>query len=383
MTDGPFVYQNPQSRPPDARGALAGLQICIQPNLSVRGWPTEAGSNALKGFIALEDACVVDRLRQQGVQIAGSCRMGELGFGLRGDPGAQALDAGGDAARGTDTFGESRFIASRSGCLGFKPSHGLCSRRGLIGLIPSMESLSVVAREPEGAAALLDAICGADPEDFLMPQNEPIPRFSAEPSSPQGKTVGTIRESVEKLDAPQAAAFRKTLDEIQSLGWTVREVSLPSFSLARKVHQTIGSVEASSSAGKFDGVRYGFRASGSANWNEMYLRTRAECFETLLKSYLFQGAYFQFKDYDAFVGACRIRRRLVQEIHSAFETADYLALPSRRPGRDAENAESIRELYDAFEMTLLANLTGIPAVSLPGIHRFDSQDPDFNFSARA
>lgn len=377
MSESPFVYQNPQSRAVDIQGALAELQICIQPNLSVRGWPTEAGSNALKGFVALEDAFVVDRLRQHGASIAGSCRMGELGFGLRGDTVAQALKQGSDAALVTDTFGESRLIASRSDCLGFKPSHGLCSSRGLIGLIPSMGSLAVVAKSPECAAALLDAICGADPEDFSMPQDEPIPRFGGAPSNPKGKTVGTIREASQILDAPEAAAFQKALKEIESLGWIVREISLPSFSLSRKVHQAIGSVEASSSAGKYDGVRYGFRTPGAANWNEMYLRTREECFETLLKSYLFQGAYFQFKDYDAFVDASRIRRRLVEEIRSAFKTADFLALPCRRPGRDAEKAESIQELYDAFEMTLFANITGIPAVNLPGIHGFDSQDLGF------
>lgn len=373
MMEGPFVFRNTQPPPVNAAGVLAGCKICIQPNLSVRGWVTDACSHALKGFIAMEDATVIERLQKSGASIVGSCRMSELGFGIKGDASAQALAEGCDAVLVTDAFGESRILAAQNGLFGFKPSHGICSRRGLIGLIPSMESLAVLTRSADTIASILDVICGADPEDFSMPQDEVMPSFNNPPSS-EVATIGIIQEALEMLNETEAAAFNEALREIERQGAEIRKISLPSFKLRRQVHQVVGAVEASSSAGKYDGVRYGYRAPGTSNWNEMYLKTRAECFGTLLKSYLFQGAYFQFKDYEAFVDASRIRHRLVEETRVAFESVDVLALPTRRAGKSAEDAQSVQDLYNAFEMTLFANVVGVPAVSLPGFLQCESQD---------
>ena len=121
-------------------GELRGLSISFQPNMSVCGWPTTAGSRALEGFTAVYDATAVERLKQAGANVKGSIRMSELGFGLAGDTGAEILSSGrADCVLMTDTMGEARVSACLADAFGFKPSYGLVSRFGLIGLVPSME----------------------------------------------------------------------------------------------------------------------------------------------------------------------------------------------------------------------------------------------------
>ena len=115
--------------------------------MSVRGWPTEAGSVALQGFVAIEDATVIERLQKAGAVIVGCTRMSELGFGLNGDTTGRALcRRRADMALMTDMMGEARMTASRIGVYGFKPTNGIVSRFGLIGLVPSMECFGILAK---------------------------------------------------------------------------------------------------------------------------------------------------------------------------------------------------------------------------------------------
>ena len=137
--DSVFVYRHPETAALKG-GPLQGLRIAIQPNISAAGWPADAGSNALANFTALEDATIVQRLRQAGASLCGATRMSEFGFGLQGSQAGGALqEQAADAELVLDFMGESRLAASRAGVCALKPSYGLVSRFGLIGLIPSME----------------------------------------------------------------------------------------------------------------------------------------------------------------------------------------------------------------------------------------------------
>lgn len=146
-------------------------------------------------------------------------------------------------------------------------------------------------------------------------------------------------------------------------------MSFPDYPLFALVHRIAGSVEASSCAGRYDSVRYGPRAPGARNWNEMYLLSRGAAFGPLVKSYLFQGAFFQFERYGAFEDACRIRARLLAGMRQLTAHADFLLLPAGgRPGKDgaADAASaSLPGTYAEFASTLFANVTGQPALYLP------------------
>lgn len=361
-----FSYVDPS--PPLADGPLAGKSVVIQPNMSVRGWPTEAGSAALEKFVALEDATSVERLRAAGAKIVGSVRMAELGLGLAGDSTARVLSEGRcEVGLITDTMGEARLAASAAGAVALKPSYGIISRYGLIGLVPSMECYGLIAKTPGEVAGVLAALAGADERDPSMLEEVP-PGLTDLGGEGDGMAVaGVACECVDALDSADRDAFQAALSRMEAANTRVQEVSLPDFDLFRLVHNVVGSAEASSSAGKYDGVRYGHRAPGTENWNEMYLESRAESFGPLVKSYLFQGAYYQFQDYAAFESACRIRRRLVRMMEALFETVDVLVCPTRRAGHDAEAATTIDEVYDAFALALPANVTGQPCLSVPGL----------------
>jgi aspartyl-tRNA(Asn)/glutamyl-tRNA(Gln) amidotransferase subunit A len=366
-----------QSQSPETRlgGPLAGLRVVIQPNLSVCGWPTTAGSLGLEGFVALEDATVVTLLRQAGAVIVGSALMSELGFGLAGDTVTQALTEGyADVGLMTDTMGEARLAAAKAGLFAFKPSYGIVSRLGLIGLVPSMECVGIVARDPRHFPAVMSAIAQKDPDDFSMTE-EALPDFRM-PSSFQGKgtRIGVVEEYVETLSQDEAEAFAKVLASMERAGFAVNKVRFDGINLFPVVHNIVGSVEASSSAGKYDGVRYGHRTSSARNWNEMYLKSRGESFGTLIKTYLFQGAYFQFEAYADFENACRIRRRLVGQVNTLLEEVDCLASLTSGTDYDPYRAVNTTETYDAFASTLMASVTGQPSLQLPGLAMSGNRD---------
>lgn len=349
-----------------AQGLLAGKSFTIQPNLSVRGWPAEAGSIALKGYIAVEDATVIERLTKAGATIIGSARMSELGLGLAGDTVGRILSGRqADMALMTDMMGEARLTAAGIGAYGFKPSQGIVSRFGLAGLAPSLESHGILARLPEDIAKVMEIIAGDDGRDFSM-YDGPMPRFDPVAAAGSINTIGIFRKSLEILNEEESRAFSRTLERLGSLGLDIKEVDLPDYDLFRSVHHIVGAVEASSSCGKYDGVRYGHRTAVAKNWNDMYLKTRAEAFGPLIKMYLFQGAYFQFENYGAFEKAGRIRNRLIKGIEGVFTGVDAVACPTRRSGVREEPATGMEDLYDDFVLTLPANVGGIPAVQVPG-----------------
>lgn len=363
--DSIFFYQNPEQSAGSGKGALQKLKVAVQPNIFVKGWPTEAGSAALAGFKALEDAAVVERLSGAGAVLIGSTAMSEFGFGLKGSQAGCALGKkSADVELMLDMAGEARLAAAREGVCGFKPSYGLISRIGLVGLIPSMESCGILAHDIKSVRDVLETIAGPDERDFSLP-DEKMPDFSAQDIEPAKTTLGIIPEVVNGLPSDQREAFAKICDALKKDGFQIKELSFPDFSHFLLVHQIIGSVEASSCAGRYDSVRYGQRVPGAKNWNEMYLQSRGAAFGTLLKSYLFQGAFFQFEKYDAYDDACRIRARLVKEMQTVAGQADALILPTVNPAADLQK-DSLADLYAQFAYTAFANVTGRPALHIPG-----------------
>lgn len=372
--DSIFVYLNPETAAAGG-GSLQGLKIAIQPNISASGWPTDAGSNALINFKALEDATLVNRLRHAGALISGLTRMSEFGFGLAGSRAGEAVRQGAaDAELVLDLIGESRLAAQRVAAFGFKPSYGLISRYGLIGLIPSMECCGVLSGSLKNIREMVKIIAGPDELDFSLPDEAPLD-FSQKKMNPKKTTVGVISETHSGLQDSQAAIFNASVYELKEAGFRIKEMSFPDFALFSLVHKIVGSVEASSCAGRYDSVRYGHRVPGAKNWNEMYLASREEAFGLLVKSYLLQGAFFQFQRYDAYENACRIRARLVSDMQRLMSQVDFLVLPAANE-IPTDKAASLADTYAQFSSTVFANVTGQPALYLPpesGRERFGFQ----------
>ena len=375
MNEPPFAFLDPDPHPARPAGALQGLRIALTPDVSVRAWPTDAGSRALENYRAVEDATVVRRLKAQGAQLIGTTRMAELGLGVVSHTAHLALAKGlCDAVLMSDKLGEARYLSALAGAWGYKPSFGVCSRLGMIGLIPSMESIGVIATSPGRLVDLLAGIGGADPDDFSMLW-ENLPDFAAAGNrDARIRRVGVIREQCDGLDPADRAAFEKALSRLTRKGIEIRPLSLPDLPIFRLVHRVIGATEASSSAGKYDGVRYGHRSADAIDWNDMYLKSRGDSFGPLIKAYLFQGAYFQFDNYAAFEHACRLRRDLVEQGRVLFRDVDTIASPVRRSDCDAARAGTVSDLYEAFDLTLAANVLGSPALSVPDEVLVDDRD---------
>ena len=372
MTTDTFVHRPSAPDAPVSGGPLSGLSVIIHPDLSVRDWPTDAGSKALSGFCAVFDATLISRLKGAGASIAGSAPMAELGFGINGSALARIL-AGDDTLHAglmTDTLGEARMAACLSGLWGFKPTWGLLSRYGLTGLVPSMEGTGILAKHPADIAKMMAAMAGPDDNDGSMCV-EPPPAFSvpanAQHSDGKPFCIGVPENMPALSETALAKTFSAGRDAIAGSGFTVKEIEFPDLQLIASTHQIIAAVEASSSAGKYDGVRYGRREDMDGNWNDMYLAFRGAAFDPLIKTFLMQGAYFQFQDYEAFENACILRRTLFDQVSALFTQVDFLALPTWGETTDPLSADTISDTYAAFSLTLAANFLGLPALHIPNL----------------
>ena len=382
-TEDLFCYTNPTPDTSSREGRLNNLRVAVRPNISVCKWPAQAGSKALENYHPAEDATVVERLKEQGAQFTGMSKMSELGFGIASDTTHLIVSENqSDLVLGTDVVGEIRHLSIMAGAWGYKPSFGICSNLGIINLVPSMECVAVIAKKPAQISDVLSTISGKDDRDLSMVW-ENLPDFtpqSGKADFPVYK-IGFLSEQINGLNKNERSAFNIALSELAGKGIQVEEISFPDYALFKKIHQVIGATEASSSAGKYDGVRYGHRNENAANWNEMYLSSRQEAFGPLIKSYLFQGAWFQFKNYEAFEHACRLRNRLIKKTGDVFGKIDFLASPVRCREMDASRAESIPATYDAFALTLIANVTGSPSLCVPGIVKSGEMDLGLQLTA--
>ena len=351
------------------------LKVVIQPAISCHGWPTNAGSMALERYIALEDATVIRLLKKTGARIVGSTRMSELGLGLAGDTGNQAIRENfADVALIIDNMGEARASAAYGGFTGFKPSYGIVSRSGLIGLIPSMECPGILARDLTKIRDTMKIICMSDDRDFSMIEHA-LPDFRhTQQFEPSSQVIGVMEGFENDLTKTESLAWQTAISVMEKAGFRVEKIQMSHATFYSQVHNVIGAVEASSSAGKYDGVRYGHRAAGAGNWNEMYLKSRGESFGTLMKAYLFQGAYFQFENYAAFEKACRIRKYLADETLEIFNRVKWMASMTIRENPNAFEVSDIDATYKAFSFTLPASIMGLPSIQLPGIAMNGSRD---------
>ena len=405
-----------QARAADARLArgetapLLGVPIAHKDVLVTRGWPTTAGSRMLAGYRSPFDATVVARLGQggDGHPGAGMVTLGKLNcdefamgsgnehsaWGPARNPWDPARVPGGSsggsaaavaagltpAATGTDTGGSIRQPAALCGITGIKPTYGRCSRHGLVAYASSMDQAGPMARSALDCALLLSAMAGPDPqhdstsldlpaEDYARGLDEPRPGASA--ARPlQGLRIGLPREYLGEGCADDVqAAVRAALDELQRLGATLVEVSLPNTELAIPTYYILAAAEASSNLARYDGVRYGHRAARYDDLADMVSRSRSEGFGAEVQRRILLGTYvLSHGYYDAYyLQAQKVRRLIAQDFAAAFQHCDLIAgpvAPSVAWPIGAKDDDPVAE-YLADVYTLPASLAGLPGMSVP------------------
>jgi aspartyl-tRNA(Asn)/glutamyl-tRNA(Gln) amidotransferase subunit A len=284
-------------------GPLHGVPIALKDNIAVRGIVATAGSRILEHYVSPFDATVTERLEQAGAVIVGKTVCDEFAmgsstencaFGPSRNPWALDRTPGGSSggsavavaagmtpiALGSDTGGSIRQPAALCGIVGMKPTYGRVSRFGLIAFASSLDQIGPFARTVEDAALCLEVMSGADPRDATAAVRE-VPKFSAEAGGDlKGLRIGVpARVLASGVDQEVRAAFEESVRVLTQLGATVRDVELPHSHLGIPVYYLVATAEASANLARYDGVRYGLRATPGArdaSWSldKMYDATR-------------------------------------------------------------------------------------------------------------
>jgi aspartyl-tRNA(Asn)/glutamyl-tRNA(Gln) amidotransferase subunit A len=283
------------------------------------------------------------------------------------------------AATGTDTGGSIRQPASFSGVTGIKPTYGVCSRYGMVAFASSLDQAGPMARSAEDCALLLSAMSGFDERDATSAERPPQdfhaamlqPREGATAARPlAGLRIGLPAEFFPAaLAADVEGAVRQALAELEKLGATLVDVSLPRTELSIPVYYIIAPAEASSNLSRFDGVKFGHRAAQYTDLMDMYKKTRAEGFGPEVKRRIMIGAYvLSHGYYDAYyLQAQKLRRMIADDFQACFQRCDLIAGPVAPTvaWKIGEQGGDPLQAYLADIFTLPASLAGLPGMSVP------------------
>ena len=376
-------------------GPLHGVPLALKDNMCTRGVATTASSRILKGFVPPYSATVVQKLEAAGAVIIGKTILDEFAMGSStensafgpsrnpwdpertpgGSSGGSAVAVAAHmvpAALGSDTGGSIRQPAALTGIVGLKPTYGRVSRYGLLAFASSLDQIGPLTRSVADAALVLEVIAGPDPYDSTAAA-EPVPSYHAALTGDvSGLRIGVPRAVLaEGVDGEVLRAFSAAVDALRDRGAQVVDVDLPHAKYAIPVYYLIATAEASSNLARYDGVRYAFRATlgKDATLQEMYDRTRDEGFGAEVKRRIMLGTYvLSHGYYDAYyLKAQQVRTLLRRDYEAAFERADLVAMPTTpTPAfKLGEKTSDPLQMYLADIFTVSANLSGLPAISVP------------------
>ena len=376
-----------------AGAALTGVPIVHKDIFCTAGVRTTCGSRMLENFVAPYDATVVAKLKGAGAIMLGKTNMDEFAMGSSNEnsyfgpvrnPWSPQLVPGGSSggsaaavaarltpgATGTDTGGSIRQPAALCGITGMKPTYGRVSRYGMIAFGSSLDQGGTLTASAADAALMLREMAGFDARDSTS-VDTPVPDYVAALEEPvAGLRIGVLAEFFDKgLDADNERCVREALRILESLGASVRQVSLPNLPLSVPVYYVVAPAECSSNLARYDGVRFGHRCENPRDLGDMYRRSRGEGFGAEVKRRIMTGTYVLSAGYyDAYyLKAQRVRALINADFVRAFESVDVLIGPTTPTPAFPIGAKTddpiTMYLNDIY--TIGANLAGLPAISVP------------------
>ncbi|HEY3205264.1 MAG TPA: Asp-tRNA(Asn)/Glu-tRNA(Gln) amidotransferase subunit GatA [Thermoanaerobaculia bacterium] len=371
---------------------LAGVPLAIKDNIWIAGRRATCASRILEGFRPPGDSTVVSRLRKAGAVFVGRTNMDEFAMGSSTENSSSHVtrnpwdreripggSSGGSAAAvaarfvpggfGSDTGGSIRQPAACCGVVGFKPTYGRVSRYGLVAFASSLDQIGPLARSVSDAARLYRVVAGVDPLDSTTAPHEPGDPEAALDRGVEGLRVSFLEEAqVEGLDPEVASNLEDARRIFRDAGAEVSSVSVPHATVAIAIYYVVASAEASSNLARFDGIRYGARAS-DADLLSLYVESRTAGFGAEVKRRILLGTFALASGYyEAYYGrAMRARQLLSQDFARAFTRADILVCPSiPAPAfRIGEKMADPLTMYLSDIFTVPASLAGLPAISVP------------------
>ena len=374
-------------------GDLAGIPLGLKDILCTKGIRTTCGSKILGGYVPFYDGTVVQKLKERDAVLLGKLNMDEFAMGSSTENSAYQIthnpwdlsripggSSGGSAASvaahecsaalGTDTGGSIRQPASCCGIVGMKPTYGRVSRYGLVAFASSLDQIGPLTKDVEDCAIMMNSISGYDPKDSTSVYLE-VPEYKQSlRSDVKGLRIGIPNEYfIEGMDPDVEKAITEAIDHFKRWGAEVQRISLPHTEFAVAVYYIICTAEASSNLARYDGVKYGHRATEFKDLMEMYMHTRAEGFGPEVKRRIILGTYVLSAGYyDAYYRkASQVRTLMKMDFDEAFQNVDAILTPTApTPAfRIGEKVEDPLQMYLSDVFTIPVNLAGIPAITIP------------------
>ena len=374
-------------------GPLTGIPVAFKDIYCTKGIRTTCGSKMLETFVSPYDAHVVEQFERAGGVMLGKCNMDEFAMGSSNEnshfgpvrnpwdrrrvPGGSSGGAAAavaarmaPAATGTDTGGSVRQPAAFSGVCGLRPTYGLVSRYGLVAFASSLDQAGPIARSAADLAVLLNFMAGFDARDSTSLERPKEDYSGSLDVDIKGLRIGLPREYFgDGIESGVRKAVETAVAWFKSQGARTVELDLPHTRLAVPAYYVIAPAEASSNLSRFDGVRYGHRASGYSDLVDMYCRTRAEGFGNEVKQRILVGTYvLSHGYYDAYyLQAQKVRRLIALDFEKAFNEVDLICgptAPTTAFALGAKTADPV-QMYLGDIFTIPAPLAGLPALSIP------------------
>ncbi len=357
--------------------------IAVDDTILVKDVQSAAGSRMLEGFKPLFSAEAVVRLENKGYTIAGKTNVGEFGLDLAGEfsyygeksadiKGAAAeLVANGEvkAALGVDMNGATRRSAALSGIDFLKPTYGTVSRYGIISCAASGEQLGVYAKDAEGIKEVMDVIAGHDDKDGTS-LRETSYDYTIN-SDVAAKKVCIIKELLEKADDDVKANVKAYADALSKKGVAVEEISLDIFGVANTAWQILMTAETCNNVSRYDGVKYGHRASEYKNTDELYVNSRTEGFNFLTKAVILYGSDVLSKNRykDCYDKSLRVRRVIAEKFEELMKNYDAVLTPvcTKSAYGEYDIKDAFGKVFEESVFTAVSNLIGTPALVSGGV----------------
>lgn len=373
---------------------LLGIPIAHKDIFCTQGLKTSCGSKMLDNFISPYDATVVQKFKAAGTVLLGKTNMDEFAMGSSNETsyygpvknpwdlskvpgGSSGGSCAAVAARlapgatATDTGGSIRQPAALSGITGIKPTYGRVSRYGMIAFASSLDQGGPVAQTAEDCALLLETMAGRDDNDSTS-VHQSVPHYSQTLNDTlAGLKIGIPKEFFdENLNPAVARVVEEAMNVLTKAGVQFKEIQLPHMHLSIPAYYVIAPAECSSNLSRYDGVRFGYRCKDPENLDDLYIRSREEGFGTEVKRRILIGTYVLSAGYyDAYyLQAQKIRTLISQDYLTAFKEVDAILGPTTpTPAFNmGEKTDDPIAMYLCDLYTTGANLSGLPALSMPG-----------------
>ena len=388
-----FVSTRLEEAITESKNPEAGIPIGIKDNICTKGIKTTCSSKMLENFVSPYDATVITKIKEKNMPILGKLNMDEFAMGSSTENSAFNItrnpwnlnkvpggSSGGSAAAvaanlvpwalGSDTGGSIREPASFCGIVGLKPTYGLVSRSGLVAFASSLDQIGPMTKDVEDSALLLNIIAGHDENDSTSVKKEKIDYTKNLKNSIQGMKIGVPKEFFgEGINPEVKKSLENSIEEYKKLGAIVEECSLDVSESSLATYYIIACAEASSNLGRFDGIRYGYRAKDYKNLKELFVKSRTEGFGKEVKRRIILGTYVLSSGYyDAFYKkAQKVRTYVKNKFDECFKKYDVLLTPvAPTTAFDiGSKTNNPLEMYLADICTVSINIASVPAISIP------------------